>query len=584
MCGIIGINSKYPIKKNLIKCLENLEYRGYDSVGIYLNQLIKTIGRVSDLKKKIPDSLDEKIGIGHSRWATHGKVNDENAHPFISFNKKIVLVHNGIINNYLDLKEKLLNEGYVFNSDTDSEVVANLIDYYYSQNKNTLEALKLTLSEIKGTYALCFMNLNDDNIIYFAKKESPLIIGLGNDFNFVVSDINSSYFLTNKFIILNDDEYGYIKNDEYKVYKNNELINKDIIDINIKDKGISKYNFEHFMIKEIFDEPKVLKKILDTYTSNNKINISNNLINDLKNSDEINIIGCGTSYHAGLIGKYVIETLVNKKVNVYLASEFSNISIKNDGVYLFLSQSGETIDLKLAYNLIENKDKIYTFTNVLTSSLALLAKETFDLCSDIEIAVASTKAYISEVTLLIMLAYKMINKDQEFIDNIYKCINSINSTLLMKDIIYNLAFKIKDSSSLFFLGKGIDHNINLESSLKLKEVSYIHSEAMFSGELKHGSIALISENTNVIGLITNPKNTSSFLNNIKEVEARKSNIYLVTTSNVNNKSDYIINCDNVLFSSICVAPFFQLLSYYTSKLNNRDIDKPRNLAKSCTVE
>lgn len=584
MCGIIGINSKYPVKKNLIKCLENLEYRGYDSVGIYLNQLIKTIGRVSDLKKKIPDSLDEKIGIGHSRWATHGKVNDENAHPFISFNKKIVLVHNGIINNYLDLKEKLLNEGYTFNSDTDSEVVANLIDYYYSQNKNTLEALKLTLSEIKGTYALCFMNLNKDNIIYFAKKESPLIIGLGNDFNFVVSDINSSYFLTNKFIILNDDEYGYIKNDEYKVYKNNELINKDIIDINIKDKGISKHNFEHFMIKEIYDEPKVLKKILDTYTSNNKINISNNLINDLKNSDEINIIGCGTSYHAGLIGKYVIETLVNKKVNVYLASEFSNITIKNDGVYLFLSQSGETIDLKLAYNLIENKDKIYTFTNVLTSSLALLAKETFDLCSDIEIAVASTKAYISEVTLLIMLAYKMINKDQEFIDNIYKCINSINSTLLMKDIIYNLAFKIKDSSSLFFLGKGIDHYINLENSLKLKEVSYIHSEAMFSGELKHGSIALISENTNVIGLITNPKNTSSFLNNLKEVEARKSNIYLVTTSNVNNKSDYIINCDNVLFSSICVAPFFQLLSYYTAKLNNRDIDKPRNLAKSCTVE
>ena len=584
MCGIIGINSKYPIKKNLIKCLENLEYRGYDSVGIYLNQLIKTIGRVSDLKKKIPDSLDEKIGIGHSRWATHGKVNDENAHPFISFNKKIVLVHNGIINNYLDLKEKLLNVGYVFNSDTDSEVVANLIDYYYSQNKNTLEALKLTLSEIKGTYALCFMNLNEDNIIYFAKKESPLIIGLGNDFNFVVSDINSSYFLTNKFIILNDDEYGYIKNDEYKVYKNNELINKAIIDIDIKDKGISKHNFEHFMIKEIYDEPKVLKKILDTYTSNNKINISNNLINDLKNSDEINIIGCGTSYHAGLIGKYVIETLVNKKVNVYLASEFSNITIKNDGVYLFLSQSGETIDLKLAYNLIENKDKIYTFTNVLTSSLALLAKETFDLCSDIEIAVASTKAYISEVTLLIMLAYKMINKDQEFIDNIYKCINSINSTLLMKDIIYNLAFKIKDSSSLFFLGKGIDHYINLESSLKLKEVSYIHSEAMFSGELKHGSIALISENTNVIGLITNPRNTSSFLNNLKEVEARKSNIYLVTTSNVNNKSDYIINCDNALFSSICVAPFFQLLSYYTAKLNNRDIDKPRNLAKSCTVE
>ena len=584
MCGIIGINSKYPIKKNLIKCLENLEYRGYDSVGIYLNQLIKTIGRVSDLKKKIPDSLDEKIGIGHSRWATHGKVNDENAHPFISFNKKIVLVHNGIINNYLDLKEKLLNEGCLFNSDTDSEVVANLIDYYYSKKKNTLEALKLTLSEIKGTYALCFMNLNEDNIIYFAKKESPLIIGLGNDFNFVVSDINSSYFLTNKFIILNDDEYGYIKNNEYKVYKTNELINKAIIDIDIKDKGISKYNFEHFMIKEIYDEPKVLKKILDTYTSNNKINISNNLIKDLKNSDEINIIGCGTSYHAGLIGKYVIETLVNKKVNVYLASEFSNITIKNDGVYLFLSQSGETIDLKLAYNLIENKDKIYTFTNVLTSSLALLAKETFDLCSDIEIAVASTKAYISEVTLLIMLAYKMINKDQEFIDNIYKCINSINSTLLMKDTIYNLAFKIKDSSSLFFLGKGIDHYINLESSLKLKEVSYIHSEAMFSGELKHGSIALISENTNVIGLITNPRNTSSFLNNLKEVEARKSNIYLVTTSNVNNKSDYIINCDNVLFSSICVAPFFQLLSYYTAKLNNRDIDKPRNLAKSCTVE
>ena len=337
------------------------------------------------------------------------------------------------------------------------------------------------------------------------------------------------------------------------------------------------------MIKEIYDEPLVLKKILDTYTLDNKIIISDNLINDLKKSKSITILGCGTSYHAGLIGKYVIESLVKKRVNVYLASEFNNVTLLDeDTTYLFLSQSGETIDLKLAYNLIKDKSKIYTFSNVLTSSLCMLSKESFDLCGDIEISVASTKAYVSEVTLLIMLAYKLANLDKEFIDNIYTCINSINKTLKSTSLIKDLAFKIKDYSSLFYLGKGIDHFINLESSLKLKEVSYIHSEALYSGELKHGSIALLSKDSFVIGLLSSLKNKSSFMNNIKEVDARKSKYFLVSTSC--NDSDFIFDCPNEYFSPICISSFYQLLSYYVALYKGLDIDKPRNLAKSCTVE
>lgn len=585
MCGIIGITSNYDVKDKLIKCLKNLEYRGYDSVGIYLNELIKTKGRVSDLENILPNSIKGFSGLGHSRWATHGKVNDSNAHPFISFHKTFVLVHNGIINNYQEIKDELILHGYNFNSETDSEVICNLLDCYYEKYKDTLKSLELTLKQIEGTYALGIINLNEDDKIYFAKKESPLIIGLNDNYNFIVSDINSSHFLTSNFIILNDNEYGYLNKNEINVFYNGSKVNKKILHINSVDKEITKGSFEHFMIKEIHDEPKVLKKLLDQYTNQNKIILSESLIKDISDSDEINILGCGTSYNAGLIGKYVIETLVRKKVNVYLASEFHNVTfLNNNSTYLFLSQSGETMDLKLAYNLIKDKSRIYTFTNVLTSSLAQLAKESFDLCADVEIAVASTKAYISEVTLLIMLAYKLVNKDEDFINEIYECINSINKTLLMKDEIYNLANEIKNSTSLFFLGRGIDHLINLENSLKLKEVSYIHSEAIYGGELKHGSIALISKDINVISLISNQKNLKSLLSNIKEVEARNAKVNLISTSNLNINSKFIIDCHNELFAPIIVAPFYQLLSYYTAKLNNRDIDKPRNLAKSCTVE
>ena len=581
MCGIIGISSKDNIKENLITCLKNLEYRGYDSVGIYLNKIIKTKGRVNDLEKLMVNSNDYHIGLGHSRWATHGEVNDTNAHPFLSFNKIFVLVHNGIIDNYLELKEELMQKKYLFYSDTDSEVICNLLDYYYLIYNDSLIALELTLERIKGSYALGIINTKEDNKIYFARKESPLVIGVNDNYNFIVSDINSSYFLTNRFIILNDNEYGFIDNNDINIFHNKTKISNNIITIDIKNKEISKGEYEHFMLKEIFDEPKVLKRILDTYTLDNKIIISENLINDLKNSKEINILGCGTSYHAGLIGKEIIERLVKKRVNVILASEYNNYHLLDkDSIYLFLSQSGETIDLKMASNCINNK--IYTFTNVLTSSLARLASEAFDLCSDIEIAVASTKAYVSEVALLTMLAYKLIDKDKEYIDNIYYCINSINKVLNDKDKALEIARKIKDSSSLFFIGRGMDHFINKESSLKLKEISYIHVEALFGGELKHGTIALVSKDINVIGLITS-KDNLSLLSNIKEVEARKANVTLISTSNLNIDSTYVIPCVNELFAPLICAPFFQLISYYTAKLNNKDIDKPRNLAKSCTV-
>lgn len=581
MCGIIGITSKSNVKENLIKCLSNLEYRGYDSVGVYLNKLIKIKGRVKDLI--IPSYLDSKVGLGHSRWATHGSINERNAHPFESDN--FVLVHNGIIDNYLEFKEELKLNGYYFKSDTDSEVILNLLECYYKKYNDEFKAFKWVLNLIKGTYALGVIFKHDYNKIYFAKKESPLIIGLNDSFNFIVSDINSSYFLSNRFIVLNDYEYGYITNNDVKVFSFDKEINKDILELDLKNKVIDKGEFPHFMLKEIYDEPRVLKKILDTYTLDNKIIISDNFINDINKSNSITILGCGTSYHAGLIGKYVIESIVKKRVNVYLASEFSNVTLLDeDTTYIFLSQSGETIDLKLAYNLIKDKSKVYTFSNVLTSSLSLLSKECFDLCGDVEISVASTKAYISEVTLLIMLSYKLKGLDNDFIDNIYSCINSVNKILKDTSLIKDLALKLKDYSSLFYLGKGMDHYINLESSLKLKEVSYIHSEALFSGELKHGSIALLSEDSFVVGLISNEKNLSSFLNNIKEVDARKSKYFLVSTSCMNINSDYIIDCNSEYFSSICVSPFYQLLSYYVSLYKGLDIDKPRNLAKSCTVE
>lgn len=617
MCGIVGYIGKQKAVPILINGLKSLEYRGYDSAGIALlsNEkidVIKDKGRVSNLESdSLINTLKSTIGIGHTRWATHGIPSKINSHPHLNNNQTIAVVHNGIIENYNELKAKLLKNNYKLLSETDSEVIPNLIDL--NNNGNILEAISKTLKELKGSYALGIISTELPDKIIIAKKNNPIVIGKGENEFFIASDIPAIAKHTQDFYFLDDEQIAVISENSISFYD----INLNKIDLPLKnikfDIGVAEKNgYEDYMLKEIYEQPKAIRETIGSFlTNNNPINLNINI--DFKEINKIFIIACGTAMHAGMATKYAFEHFCQIPTEIDMASEFRyrNPIINHKTLCIFISQSGETADTIAAIKLAKaNGAKTIGIINAIDSTMTRLVDTTLYTHAGPEIAVASTKAYTCQVTLLTILALYISEKlniedlkneiktTKQDILNLPKLVeNQLKNTDYIKEI-SNKSYKNHD---IYFIGRGQDYAVALEGSLKLKEISYIHSEAYASGELKHGPIALIENNTLVLGIATNPVTAPKTMSNIEEVIARGADTIFITNQNSTTdelsenksitKSDiekvhYLIEVPeiNTFLSPISTIIPMQLFAYYIAKAKKLDVDKPRNLAKSITVE
>ena len=592
MCGIVGsIGLKEP-REYTLNSLKILDYRGYDSAGVsYFDKgikIYKDVGSVDHLKEIVPNDIKTNVMIGHTRWATHGVPNKENTHPHISFHGSICLVHNGVIENYVEIKKFLSERGYHFYGDTDSEVVANLIDFYYSSNNDILSSIEEAMHSLKGNYAICLFTSDDPSKLYILKNGSPLVIGKGKDFNLVASDASPMIDFTNDFVELDDFEYGEITKDKITVYsKEGKVVEKTCIHKDIELLSHDLKGYPHYMLKEIEEIVPSVNRIVDTYYKNNEFVFDKNLIKDLKESDHIIFIACGTSYHSSLVGGRYFEH-AGKSTSKFIASEWAfHPTFPGEKPFIILiSQSGETADLIHCLKIIkEHNLKNLVITNTGGSTLDRNCSYSLLLHAGIEVSVASTKAYVAQVTLLVILA-SALHDDK-------KVIADLNHALtIVKDIqanykpqIMKIANELKDKTNIFYLGRSYDYFLSLEASLKLKEVSYIHSEAVPGGELKHGPIALIEKDTPVIVFITDKVTAASMRGNIEEVKARGAKVYVISTKNLSKESDNIVVDDYEYYlSSVAISSVAFYLAYFVSNAKGLNVDKPRNLAKSVTVE
>lgn len=589
MCGIVGYAGKTNVIKNIMTGLKSLEYRGYDSSGIaYLDKnnnikIYKKVGQIKNLDQILNYEDEASLGISHTRWATHGGVTDTNAHPHNQ--GKITLVHNGIIENYEELKKELEKEGYNFKSSTDSEVAAALIDKLYKENKDMLKTLIKLKEILKGSYAFNIINSDIPNKIYGIRKDVPLIVGVSDHGNMFASDIPAILHVTNKYIVLNNNEIVELEQDNIKYYNSEgKEITKEVKEYAGTIDSISKNGYEHFMLKEINEESEVVKNILNLYTKNNKIKD----IYNIKKYKNIDIVACGSASFAGQIGKYYIEKYANIKTEVYYASEYryqKNFFTK-DTLVILISQSGETADTLAALKLAkENSINTLAIVNRRDSSIAREADSVIYTEAGIEVAVATTKAYLAQVLILLLLAFKDNNKETKLLEDLKLLPNLITKYINEYDY-SNIANILKDKEHIFYLGRGIDYYLSMEGSLKLKEISYIHSEAFQAGELKHGSISLIDKDFGVVSVVTDKTISDKTISNLKEVSARGAKIITITNIKDNNFADYTIlveDYDEILNPLLVIVPM-QMLAYNVAKLRDCDIDKPRNLAKSVTVE
>lgn len=589
MCGIVGYAGKTNVIKNIMTGLKSLEYRGYDSSGIaYLDKnnnikIYKKEGQIKNLDQILNYEDEASLGISHTRWATHGGVTDNNAHPHNQ--GKITLVHNGIIENYEELKKELEKEGYNFKSSTDSEVAAALIDKLYKENKDMLKILVILKDKLKGSYAFNIINSDIPNKIYGIRKDVPLIVGVSDHGNMFASDIPAILHVTNKYIVLNNNEIVELEQDNIKYYNSEgKEITKEVKEYAGAIDSISKNGYDHFMLKEINEESEVVKNILNLYTKNNKIKD----IYNIKKYKNIDIVACGSASFAGQIGKYYIERYANIETDVYYASEYryqKNFFTK-DTLVILISQSGETADTLAALKLAkENGIDTLAIVNRRDSSIAREADSVIYTEAGIEVAVATTKAYLAQVLILLLLAFKDNNKETKLLEDLKLLPNLI--TKYINEYNYsNIANILKDKEHIFYLGRGIDYYLSMEGSLKLKEISYIHSEAFQAGELKHGSISLIDKDFGVVSVVTDKTISDKTISNLKEVAARGAKIIAITNIKDNKFADYTIlvdDYDEILNPLLVIVPM-QMLAYNVAKLKNCDIDKPRNLAKSVTVE
>ena len=598
MCGIVGYNGKELKSKNiLIEGLKKLEYRGYDSAGIALKEnnniiITKSIGKIKNLEEKLDDKTTT-LGIGHTRWATHGSPSETNSHPHQVGD--ITIVHNGIIENYKELKENLIKEGYSFKSETDTEVACALIDYYYQKDKNIKNALAKFIDKVKGAYALGILVKNENNL-YSIRKDCPLVIGKNENGNLIASDILAISNHVKEILYLEEGTIAEISDNNIKLY-NKELkeIKPIFKDIPEGEYTSDKCGYEHYMLKEIHEQPKVFKNTTDKYVQN-EIESLKKEMPDFKKYNKIHIVACGSAYHTGLVGKNLIEEYANIPVEVEIASEYrykKNFYDENT-LLIVVSQSGETADTLAALRKAKN-DNIDTLAivNVKNSTIAREAKYVLITEAGPEIAVATTKAYSAQVatfgliSLNIALEKNTIKKEE--LKQILKEIKEL--PIQIENTINNCNYKeiansIYERDDIFFIGRGIDYALCMEGSLKLKEISYIHSQAYAAGELKHGTISLVENNTPVIGIITEQNLKDKTISNIEEVKSRGAKTIVITNDDTIKNYDYITYLPKVhkmLQPLLTVLPL-QLISYEVARLRNCDIDKPKNLAKSVTVE
>lgn len=594
MCGIVGYIGKDKCIPLIMHGLESLEYRGYDSAGIAYKKQNKIIiekeeGRLSNLKVNLNYDEETYLGIGHTRWATHGKPSKGNSHPHqIGL---VTLVHNGIIENYEELKSELSEYEYI--TETDSEVICALIDKLYKETNDILLVLNKLKEYLKGSYALGII-FNGDNKLYAIRHESPLIIGVSKNGNFIASDVPAILQHTNKYYLLTNDEYAVLTEDEVTIYNSKgKEIKKELLTFEGSEDAAMKNGYDHFMLKEIYEQPKVIEEtikdyIIDYETLKSKLSIFDKV-------NEIDIVGCGSAYHVGMIGKSLIEKYGNIRVNVDIASEYRYIEhfYGKNHLIILISQSGETADTLAALrNAKEKGIKTLAIVNVIGSSIAREADDVLYIKAGPEIAVATTKAYSCQMMILSLIACYLGIKNNILKPSILKEYKKINTYL--EDILSNtkdtldVAKLIKNKKDVFFLGRKIDYSISLEASLKLKEISYKHSEAYPAGELKHGTISLIENKTPVISIITDETIKSKTLSNVKEICARGALSIIITNKDINDKDSYkkIIKVPDTidLISPLLIIIKCQLISYYAAKITGCDIDKPRNLAKSVTVE
>ncbi|MGO1368952.1 glutamine--fructose-6-phosphate transaminase (isomerizing) [Senegalia sp. (in: firmicutes)] len=608
MCGIVGYIGNRQASDILVEGLSKLEYRGYDSAGVaILNNdnlgLRKYKGRLQVLKDNLEkESLEGNIGIGHTRWATHGEPSDRNSHPHANSSGNIAVVHNGIIENYMEIKEKLKSNGYECVSETDTEVIAHLIDMHYEGD--LVEAVQKAVKELEGAYALGVINKENPDKLIAVRKDSPLIIGIGEDENFIASDIPAVLKYTRNIFIMEDGEMAIVKKDHISLMTTcGKSIEKEVYVVDWDIEAAEKGGYDHFMLKEIFEQPKAVKDTLSPrLNKNNDIRLDDITLTkeDLDNINRVYIVACGTAYHAGLLGKSLIQKYVNVPVIAEVGSEFryNNPFIDNKTLMIVVSQSGETADTLAALRMAKEKGaRTLAVTNVVGCTMAREADDVFYTWAGPEIAVASTKAYTTQLVSMALIALDMANKKgtiskekyHKLIDDLRDTPSKIEDILDKSENIISLAEQIYNKNHIFYIGRGIDYDVALEGSLKLKEISYIHSEAMPAGELKHGTIALIEDGTPVIALATQDRLFEKTVSNIREVSARGAKIISlakVDNTSIDQASDevmYIPNIDDDLSPILSVIPL-QLLAYHVATLKGADVDKPRNLAKSVTVE
>ena len=612
MCGIVGYIGTKKAEPILINGLLRLEYRGYDSAGVATIEknginVVKSKGRVAELEK-VPaiNSLEGTIGIAHTRWATHGKPSDENSHPHVDGKKNFAVVHNGIVENYHELRDFLSKKGYSFYSETDTEVIPNLIDYYYEKDtkdddKRVLRAVVSACSDLKGSFALEIISSFLPEKMIVVRKDSPLVIGTTATENYISSDIPAILSYTKDFYLLNDYEYVVLSKNKAEFFDSNlKPIKKDLVNIDWNASAAEKDGYPDFMLKEIHEQPKSIRETIGSrLTSDGKCTIEGlDLSKDyLKNLNRIYIVACGTAMHAGLATKALFEKLCGIQTEVDIASEFRyrDPLIDEKSLVIFISQSGETADTIAALKLSKEKGaKTIAISNVIGSSITREADYTVYTHAGPEIAVASTKAYTSQVVLMTLMAInfaEILGKKSDIISelkaDVLKLPSQVEDVLKNIDGVRNFAKQVYTEKDMFFLGRGIDYSAALEASLKLKEISYIHSDAYAAGELKHGPIALIEKGVTVISIMTDPALTPKTISNLQEVITRGAKTLVVTNQDLGDKSfDNMITIPktNPLISPILSIVPLQLFAYFISKEKGLDVDKPRNLAKSVTVE
>lgn len=600
MCGIVGyVGNDDNCVRILINGLKRLDYRGYDSAGIaYFKNgeinIIKSSGKLVNLKNKVDLNDNSNIGIGHTRWATHGNATTTNSHPHKA--GKFTIVHNGIIENHEELKKCLEKRGYVFLSETDSEVIAALLDYLYKSEKDMVKVIEDAKKMMNGTYAVGIICDDVKDELYAVRNSSPLIVGFGEKENYIASDLSAILDKTKKYVTLENDDVAILSPENVDIYKDGVKKSYDVKTTSYTDDEVSKNGYEYFMLKEINEQPEVFKRTLLDYVNTSYSNFLDSMP-DLTKYKKIRIVACGSATHAGLVGKQMIERFANVKTEVETASEFryNPLFLDDDELVIVISQSGETMDtLKALERAKENKNDTLGIINARESSIARESDYVLYTNAGKEVAVATTKAYSAQVLVLTLIAMNLAYKKKIFtsdeIRNILTEAKEIPNKMeyVLSDHRYKeIAEKIKDQNDVFFIGRGVDYALAQEGSLKLKEISYVHSEAYAAGELKHGTISLIENQTPVVAVITDDRIAAKTISNIKEVKARGAYVICITND------DYDLSCadevikvpkTNDLFAPLLSVIPLQTIAYELAKIKGNDVDKPRNLAKSVTVE